>query len=304
VAESCTGSSAACPADAFAPATTICRAAAGPCDVAESCTGSSAACPADAFRPATTICRPAAGPCDVAESCTGTSAACPADAFQPSSTACTPDTDGRACTIPGCDGRGTCDQNHIDNCAAGCLHRSPGFWGEHPEVTALFLPLNSCGLSLNNVNDGVAHSAIEDLCFSGVDARAADTSPQQLQLIRQCTAAALNFVASFQGGGHCDTDVLSNGQTIAQVFDRCCDATSVCTSRASGATIGRAGCIALLDEFNNSADTLDCTTLDPNSDTFKTFCPSLGANGFNANPDACHEANGNGFVNPRLLGPK
>src|SRR5262249_13971589 len=152
-----------------------------------------------------------AGPCDVAESCTGTSAACPADAFQPSSTACT-DTDGRACTVAGCDGRGTCDQNHIDTCA-GCLHLSPGFWGEHPEVTALFLPLNSCGLSLTNVNDGTAGSAIEDLCFSGADARATHTSPQQLQLIRQCTAAALNFRASTEGGGRCDSEVLSNGQT-------------------------------------------------------------------------------------------
>src|SRR5207302_1396874 len=77
VAESCTGTSAACPPDT--KSTAVCRAAAGSCDLAESCDGLSADCPADTFKPATVECRPAAGVCDVAESCDGTSAACPAD---------------------------------------------------------------------------------------------------------------------------------------------------------------------------------------------------------------------------------
>src|SRR5437763_1786579 len=88
VAETCTGSSAACPADGFQSSSTVCRASAGPCDVAENCTGSSAACPADGFQSSSTVCRASAGPCDVAESCTGSSAACPADGFQSSSTVC------------------------------------------------------------------------------------------------------------------------------------------------------------------------------------------------------------------------
>ena len=46
------------------PATT-CRASAGACDVAETCTGASAACPADALTPAGTVCRASAGACDV-----------------------------------------------------------------------------------------------------------------------------------------------------------------------------------------------------------------------------------------------
>src|SRR4029453_10198799 len=53
------------------------------CDVAESCDGVSNACPADAFAPATTVCRPPANPCDVAENCTGSSVSCPADTGQP-----------------------------------------------------------------------------------------------------------------------------------------------------------------------------------------------------------------------------
>src|SRR6185503_16843751 len=86
-----------CPADTFAPSTTICRTSAGVCDVAESCTGTSAACPSDQFEPSTAECRPSNGVCDVAENCTGSSANCPADTGQP---------DG--------DGDGVCDL--IDDC--------------------------------------------------------------------------------------------------------------------------------------------------------------------------------------------
>ena len=46
-------------------------------------------------RPPGTICRPAAGPCDVAESCDGTTADCPADGFKPATASCD---DGNACT--------------------------------------------------------------------------------------------------------------------------------------------------------------------------------------------------------------
>jgi hypothetical protein len=68
-----------CPADAFVAAGTECRGAAGVCDLAEACTGSDAACPADAK--STTECRGAAGICDLAETCDGAGNDCPADAF-------------------------------------------------------------------------------------------------------------------------------------------------------------------------------------------------------------------------------
>src|SRR5207249_1661486 len=83
--DQCDGTSAACqhtPGNAG----TTCRPSAGVCDPAETCTGSSAACPADAFESSSTVCRASAGPCDVAENCTGSAAACPADAFQSSAT--------------------------------------------------------------------------------------------------------------------------------------------------------------------------------------------------------------------------
>jgi len=212
--------------------------------------------------------------------------------------------DSDVCTDDRCDPVNGC-VNTPNNLCEGCLTRTPGFWGTHPRVTALFLSIESCGLTLDTKVPATPGSVTEDLCFSAIDAKANNTSPQQLQLIRQCAAAALNFAASTEGGGSCDNVVLSNGATIAAVFNRCCDEESLCTIGASGTRIGNSGCIGLLDEFNNSDDTIDCTTLDPSSVTFQTFCPSLGANGFNANPKRCDEANGNGFVNPgRTLGPK
>ncbi|MBW1879590.1 MAG: hypothetical protein JRJ84_14605, partial [Deltaproteobacteria bacterium] len=99
-----------CPADAFEPATTECRASAGDCDIAETCPGTGPACPADGFEPLgtacgdpgdtvcddpdscdavgscqanyeppTTLCRAAVDVCDAPDYCDGASAACPAD---------------------------------------------------------------------------------------------------------------------------------------------------------------------------------------------------------------------------------
>jgi hypothetical protein len=183
----------------------------------------------------------------------------------------------------------------------GCLTLTPGFWCTHDRVTELFLPVDSCGITLDNIEAAFPGSAIEDLNFSGRDFQANDTSPQQLQLIRQCTAAAFNFAASAQAGGSCSGIVLSDGRTIDEVFASCCE--DLCTSGASGPTISESNCIERLNEFNNlEPDTLTCET-DPPAPF--PFCPSLGANGFNATPETCQEANGNGFVNPgRNLGPK
>src|SRR5438094_6856669 len=87
VAELCTGTSGQCPADTLKPSTFKCRPAAGPCDAAERCTGTDAACPADAKK-TSDVCRPATGPCDVDERCDGTHDACPADGFKAAGTEC------------------------------------------------------------------------------------------------------------------------------------------------------------------------------------------------------------------------
>src|SRR5205809_220126 len=117
----------------FQPSTTVCRAAANECDVADSCTGSSATCPADTGKGACTgargtgrrragtavaVCRAAAGECDAAETCTGTSTTCPADAEQPAGTACT--ADANPCTLDQCDGSTNACTHPAGNAGAVC----------------------------------------------------------------------------------------------------------------------------------------------------------------------------------------
>ena len=97
VPEVCDGVSPLCPDDQYAPTTTACRAAKGECDIAERCTGSSPDCPVDAFLTAGTLCRMVAGPCDLAESCSGTSPDCPTDRMAPAGTICRPSTDTNQC---------------------------------------------------------------------------------------------------------------------------------------------------------------------------------------------------------------
>jgi hypothetical protein len=65
--------------NAFSPAASVCRAAAGVCDTAETCSGTNPACPTDAVKPSTEVCRLSVDPCDAEETCDGAGAACPAD---------------------------------------------------------------------------------------------------------------------------------------------------------------------------------------------------------------------------------
>ncbi|MFM8409891.1 MAG: hypothetical protein ACKOCT_06400, partial [Alphaproteobacteria bacterium] len=88
VAETCTGSSATCPADGVASSGTECRAASGVCDLAETCDGTTKACPTDAVKSSGTECRAAADVCDAAESCDGSAKTCPTDVFKASGTEC------------------------------------------------------------------------------------------------------------------------------------------------------------------------------------------------------------------------
>jgi len=102
VAETCSGTSLVCPADAVAPLGSVCRSAPGACDVPETCDGTTKVCPADGFKSPGTLCRAAGNACDAAETCTGTSATCPADGVAPAGTVCRP-------AAGGCDVAETCN---------------------------------------------------------------------------------------------------------------------------------------------------------------------------------------------------
>jgi hypothetical protein len=197
--------------------------------------------------------------------------------------------------------------------------RTAGFWGNHANITACFLPVASCGIELDNTancTSGGANcsgSTAEDLCQSGQDSKAANTSPQQLQLIRQCTAAALNIAASTDLGGSCEARLGQIGDQfkIDDLFATCCGvvdegSASTCEQGLTGSQISASHCIDAIDAFNQDSNTLN---------GFTDFCPgtlhcadgstlTLTAPCKAQNAD-CQAANGNGFVNSgRDLGPK
>jgi hypothetical protein len=90
----------------FKTSGTECRAASDDCDVAETCTGSSAACPSNSYQPSGTVCRPSTDlTCDPEETCTGSSAVCPTDDSS--------GTEGIPCGTQSCDANDGCDENNI-----------------------------------------------------------------------------------------------------------------------------------------------------------------------------------------------
>lgn len=157
----------------------------------------------------------------------------------------------------------------------GCLTRTPGYWAEHPNTTAQYLPQTVCGTTLNNVSAGNGNSAIEAMCSVGTDGKI--LGQQLTQLIRQCTAAELNIAASTAGGGNCTTSFPQLTTLIAS----CCGTQSVCNGdTVAGYTVG--SCIDQLDGFNNSFDTL------------APFGPFVGSQ--KADSSICRASKNNGVV--------
>jgi hypothetical protein len=148
LAESCTGSGASCPADAVKPVDTACGDDENVC-TRDVCDGSGKTCTHPAGN-AGTVCRAAAGECDMAEVCTGSSPSCPANGFRPLGATC--GDDGNVCTDDQCDGSGACmhpnntapcsDGNACtapDVCAGGTCVSGPAVYG----FTGFFPPVNN-----------------------------------------------------------------------------------------------------------------------------------------------------------------
>jgi MYXO-CTERM domain-containing protein len=76
-----------------------------------------------AFKTAGSVCRPAAGACDVAEACNGQSAQCPADAPAPAGSACD---DGNPCTTGETCQAGACGGGTPPSCPAADECHAPG----------------------------------------------------------------------------------------------------------------------------------------------------------------------------------
>jgi len=191
----------------------------------------------------------------------------------------------------------------------GCYTRTPGFWCARPLATEHLLELEVCGITLDNVNDAEQGSAIEDLRVGrdhtiddsrgrsvGIDPATLGfpngIEPQNLQLIRQCTAATLNLAATEAAEGNCDTESPGIVQTVAD----CCSH-ALCTAPADA--ISASGCIADLDEFNNmDFGGIDFGTPDGFPTSNGTGVPGNFPPG-PADSSTCSEVNGNGFINDR-----
>src|SRR6185503_10250956 len=97
-----------------------------------------------------------------------------------------------------------------NNSCGGCFTRTPGFWAEHPGISQAVMNkvggVPSCGLVLTTTAANTNNSSTEDMCSVGTDSKANNTSSQQVQLIRQCMAAAFNLAATAQAPspGNCE----------------------------------------------------------------------------------------------------
>jgi len=139
----------------------------------------------------------------------------------------------------------------VDPATRRLSHSDPWLLGTHPDVTSRYLDVEVCGNTINNVNYGNATSAIEAICSVGQDHKILGS--QLTQLVRQCTAAALNIKASITLEGDCDTDYPG----IDETFAACCGEESICTNDVvDGYSVN--ACIYELDMFNNwDPDTLN-----------------------------------------------
>lgn len=180
----------------------------------------------------------------------------------------------KACDRDGSICQDTAEVACLDN---GCLTRTPGFWGQHPDVTQEFLAVNSCGLTLSEAVAGIQGSVTEDLCSLGTDKKLYG-SPQEGQLVRQCAAAALNMAASVRFNGSC-----AQALTPAR-FNECCGTAAACAAATDG-------CISDVTAFNESYDSMR----DPLGNEL-SLCHELAVS---CDADPLQFAMDNNFINTR-----
>lgn len=287
-----------CKADCtWVSAGTTCRGAAGECDLAETCSGSSAVCPADGVKGngtacsddgnactsdvcngssaacqhppgnAGAVCRGSAGECDIAETCTGSSAVCPGDGFKGSGTACT--SDGNVCTVDQCDGASAACQHPAGNAGTTCRAASgqcdvaEACTGSSPTCPAdAFLPDgtactdgNAC--TLNDVCSGGTCGGGGSSCGNGTVEAGCE----------KCDLGGLNG----QPGSGCSSDCL--------VVGICTGSQAACTT-ASQCPPGEGCCgNAMLDPAEQCDDGNrapgDCCSPGCQAESFATCTPSL-----------------------------
>jgi hypothetical protein len=314
-AETCSGASGACPANAFVPNTTVCRPSAGGCDPAENCTGSTAACPGNTLLGNGATCRAAAGVCDLDEVCNGSSAACPAD--------------GKS-TAPCRNAVDLCDA--IESCN-GSSNNCPGD-GLAPNGTPCRVAVDACdvaetcsGSSLSCPPDGFAPASVvcrgaSTVCdiaehCSGVGAGCPDDGFAESTVVCRPATSTCDAAEKCNGASPtCPNDGFAPASTVCRPATTACDAAENCTGSsnacpadgfASSATVCRPA-VSLCDVAEQctgssltcpadvaAASSIVCRPANgicdvaENCDGTTTTCP---ANGFAPNTTPCRPANG------------
>lgn len=165
-----------------------------------------------------------------------------------------------------------------EQAAEGCLTRSRGFWGTHPNITDDFLNVTVCGRTLSSILAGGTNSSVtEAVCSNSNDGGIKKQA--YVQLVAQLATAKLNVNASTANDGDCSdmlSDALANAgcpyTTLADIeTNLCC---------ADQKTISDSKCIEGLTMFNVEQDTFDMTP------------PPFDVPG-KADPTQCQIANGN-----------
>lgn len=230
-ADQCNGTQAACTHPAGNPGA-VCRAAAASCDAVEVCTGTSTACPANAFLPAGTLCRQATDLCDVDDVCSGLSQSCGQDFVRPNGFLCRAATD--LCDADDtCDGTSKACVDHIRPAGAECRQST-----DECDVTdlcdgtskvcddAVAEAGTSCGSPAADACDA------DDACDGTGKACQALVKPSG-ELCRD--AADVCDVAEFCDGSNtaCPADALQNAGVTCREAAGPCDVAETCTGSST-----------------------------------------------------------------------
>lgn len=231
-AEFCTGTSDACPANTFSSTAVTCRGAAGVCDVAENCDGSTGACPADVKAATTVVCRADAGSCDPGpEVCPGTGNDCPADSLSPTSTICRGSA-GICDPAENCTGTsGACPANVLSPTSVTCRPSLAGVCdsAETCDGSSPGCPADTVAPSTTVCREAAGGCDAVETCDGSTGACPADAK-QPSDFVCRADAGICDLGEEVCDGSSddCPADVVSPAETVCRPSAGVCDAQEAC----------------------------------------------------------------------------
>lgn len=232
--DQCDGSAVTCMHPA-GNAGTVCNATTGFCDLAETCTGTSTTCPANAYKASSVVCRATAGVCDAIEYCTGVSDSCPAtDAKQAFGTACTADAD--PCTVDRCDGTTNVCQHPAGNAGTSC--RATAGACDVAEVctgTTTGCPADLLAASSVVCRATAGVCDFQETCTGTSNACPTDVVRPNTYECRALSGAGCDVAAENCNGtsGACPSDTYQSSAVTCRATTGVCDLVEMCTGSSN-----------------------------------------------------------------------